>query len=226
MKCIKNQFAKVIFLFPVIVLIVTGMLRLTDDDFIFSLSILFGCSSSAPLTLKICFFVFIILAQYFNADGLIFYLKNIDYLWIRYGSKQQTLRSLFKWIFFSTMVLIFTSFVGAVIALYFCTGSLSASFTVDSVVILTRGFFHCAILALLQVMLLIRVGETRCFGVILLLAVGHTFLKLTYSPLTPSAFLYRFTLGGIIYSLLCFLEITALKKIYVEDWTDYANRCY
>lgn len=38
------------------------------------------------------------------------------------------------------------------------------------------------------------------------------FLKLSYSPLDSSAFLYRFALGGIIYSLLCFLEITALKK--------------
>ena len=75
-------------------------------------------------------------------------------------------------------------------------------------------------------MLLIRVGETKCFGVILLLAVGYTFLKLSYSPLDSSAFLYRFALGGIIYSLLCFLEITALKKIYMEDWTDYENRCY
>ena len=58
------------------------------------------------------------------------------------------------------------------------------------------------------------------------LAVGYTFLKLSYSPLDSSAFLYRFALGGIIYSLLCFLEITALKKIYMEDWTDYENRCY
>lgn len=40
----------------------------------------FGCSSPAPLTLKICFFMFVILAQYFNADGFIFYIKNIDYL--------------------------------------------------------------------------------------------------------------------------------------------------
>ena len=77
-----------------------------------------------------------------------------------------------------------------------------------------------------QLLLLIRVGETKCFGVILLLAVGYTFLKLSYSPLDSSAFLYRFALGGIIYSLLCFLEITALKKIYMEDWTDYENRCY
>ena len=118
------------------------------------------------------------------------------------------------------MVLVFTAFVGAVVALYFCTGSLSGSFSMDSIAILTRGFFHCVILAFFQVMLLIRVG------VILLLAVGYTFLKLSYSPLDSSAFLYRFALGGIIYSLLCFLEITALKKIYMEDWTDYENRCY
>lgn len=145
---------------------------------------------------------------------------------IRYGSKYQTLRSLLKWVFFSNMVLVFTAFVGAVVALYFCTGSLSGSFSMDSIAILTRGFFHCVILAFFQVMLLIRVGETKCFGVILLLAVGYTFLKLSYSPLDSSAFLYRFALGGIIYSLLCFLEITALKKIYMEDWTDYENRCY
>ena len=143
-----------------------------------------------------------------------------------YGSKYQTLRSLLKWVFFSNMVLVFTAFVGAVVALYFCTGSLSGSFSMDSIAILTRGFFHCVILAFFQVMLLIRVGETKCFGVILLLAVGYTFLKLSYSPLDSSAFLYRFALGGIIYSLLCFLEITALKKIYMEDWTDYENRCY
>ena len=80
MKYIKNQFAKVVFLFLVISLIVTGMLKLADHDFIYSLSILFGCSSPAPLTLKICFFMFVILAQYFNADGFIFYIKNIDYL--------------------------------------------------------------------------------------------------------------------------------------------------
>ena len=86
MKYIKNQFAKVVFLFLVISLIVTGMLKLADHDFIYSLSILFGCSSPAPLTLKICFFMFVILAQYFNADGFIFYIKNIDYLLIRYGS--------------------------------------------------------------------------------------------------------------------------------------------
>lgn len=104
--------------------------------------------------------------------------------------------------------------------------SLSGSFSMDSIAILIRGFFHCVILAFFQVMLLIRVGETKCFGVILLLAVGYTFLKLSYSPLDSSAFLYRFALGGIIYSLLCFLEITALKKIYMEDWTDYENRCY
>lgn len=110
------------------------------------------------------------------------------------------------------MVLVFTAFVGAVVALYFCTGSLSGSFSMDSIAILIRGFFHCVILAFFQVMLLIRVGETKCFGVILLLAVGYTFLKLSYSPLDSSAFLYRFALGGIIYSLLCFLEITALKK--------------
>ena len=226
MKYIKNQFAKVVFLFLVISLIVTGMLKLSDHDFIYSLSILFGCSSPAPLTLKICFFMFVILAQYFNADGFIFYIKNIDYLWIRYGSKYQTLRSLLKWVFFSNMVLVFTAFVGAVVALYFCTGSLSGSFSMDSIAILARGFFHCVILAFFQVMLLIRVGETKCFGVILLLAVGYTFLKLSYSPLDSSAFLYRFALGGIIYSLLCFLEITALKKIYMEDWTDYENRCY
>ena len=73
MKYIKNQFAKVVFLFLVISLIVTGMLKLADHDFIYSLSILFGCSSPAPLTLKICFFMFVILAQYFNADGFIFY---------------------------------------------------------------------------------------------------------------------------------------------------------
>ena len=101
MKYIKNQFAKVVFLFLVILLIVTGMLKLADHDFIYSLSILFGCSSPAPLTLKICFFMFVILAQYFNADGFIFYIKNIDYLWIRYGSKYQTLRSLLKWVFFN-----------------------------------------------------------------------------------------------------------------------------
>lgn len=94
MKYIKNQFAKVVFLFLVISLIVTGMLKLADHDFIYSLSILFGCSSPAPLTLKICFFMFVILAQYFNADGFIFYIKNIDYLLIRYRSKYQTLRSL------------------------------------------------------------------------------------------------------------------------------------
>ena len=170
--------------------------------------------------------MFVILAQYFNADGFIFYIKNIDYLWIRYGSKYQTLRSLLKWVFFSNMVLVFTTFVGAVVALYFCTGSLSGSFSMDSIAILARGFFHCVILAFFQVMLLIRVGETKCFGVILLLAVGYTFLKLSYSPLDSSAFLYRFALGGIICSLLCFLEITALKKIYMEDWTDYENRCY
>lgn len=97
MKYIKNQFAKVVFLFLVISLIVTGMLKLADHDFIYSLSILFGCSSPAPLTLKICFFMFVILAQYFNADGFIFYIKNIDYLLIRYGSKYQTLRSLLMW---------------------------------------------------------------------------------------------------------------------------------
>lgn len=85
---------------------------------------------------------------------------------------------------------------------------------------------HPPILFAETLMLLIRVGETKCFGVILLLAVGYTFLKLSYSPLDSSAFLYRFALGGIIYSLLCFLEITALKKIYMEDWTDYENRCY
>lgn len=201
MKYIKNQFAKVVFLFLVISLIVTGMLKLADHDFIYSLSILFGCSSPAPLTLKICFFMFVILAQYFNADGFIFYIKNIDYLLIRYRSKYQTLRSLLKWVFFSNMVLVFTAFVGAVVALYFCTGSLSGSFSMDSIAILTRGFFHCVILAFFQVMLLIRVGETKCFGVILLLAVGYTFLKLSYSPLDSSAFLYRFALGGIIYSL-------------------------
>ena len=132
MKYIKNQFAKVFFLFLVISLIVTGMLKLADHDFIYSLSILFGCSSPAPLTLKICFFMFVILAQYFNADGFIFYIKNIDYLLIRYGSKYQTLRSLLKWVFFSNMVLVFTAFVGAVVALYFCTGSLSGSFSMDS----------------------------------------------------------------------------------------------
>lgn len=147
MKYIKNQFAKVVFLFLVISLIVTGMLKLSDHDFIYSLSILFGCSSPAPLTLKICFFMFVILAQYFNADGFIFYIKNIDYLLIRYGSKYQTLRSLLKWVFFSNMVLVFTAFVGAVVALYFCTGSLSGSFSMDSIAILTRGFFHCVILA-------------------------------------------------------------------------------
>ena len=128
--------------------------------------------------------------DYFNADGFIFYIKNIDYLWIRYGSKYQTLRSLLKWVFFSNMVLVFTTFVGAVVALYFCTGSLSGSFSMDSIAILARGFFHCVILAFFQVMLLIRVGETKCFGVILLLAVGYTFLKLSYSPLDSSAFLY------------------------------------
>lgn len=129
-----------VFLFLVISLIVTGMLKLADHDFIYSLSILFGCSSPAPLTLKICFFMFVILAQYFNADGFIFYIKNIDYLWIRYGSKYQTLRSLLKWVFFSNMVLVFTTFVGAVVALYFCTGSLSGSFSMDSIAILIRGF--------------------------------------------------------------------------------------
>ena len=144
MKYIKNQFAKVVFLFLVISLIVTGMLKLADHDFIYSLSILFGCSSPAPLTLKICFFMLVILAQYFNADG---FIKNIDYLLIRYGSKYQTLRSLLKWVFFSNMVLVFTAFVGAVVALYFCTGSLSGSFSMDSIAILTRGFFHCVILA-------------------------------------------------------------------------------
>ena len=81
----------------------------------------------------------------------------------------QTLRSLLKWVFFSNMVLVFTTFVGAVVALYFCTGSLSGSFSMDSIAILARGFFHCVILAFFQVMLLIRVGETKCFGVILLL---------------------------------------------------------
>ena len=163
MKYIKNQFAKVVFLFLVISLIVTGMLKLADHDFIYSLSILFGCSSPAPLTLKICFFMFVILAQYFNADGFIFYIKNIDYLLIRYGSKYQTLRSLLKWVFFSNMVLVFTAFVGAVVALYFCTGSLSGSFSMDSIAILIRGFFHCVILAFFQVMLLIRIFYFKIF---------------------------------------------------------------
>lgn len=225
MKYIKNQFAKVVFLFLVISLIVTGMLKLADHDFIYSLSILFGCSSPAPLTLKICFFMFVILAQYFNADGFIFYIKNIDYLLIRYRSKYQTLRSLLKWVFFSNMVLVFTAFVGAVVALYFCTGSLSGSFSMDSIAILTRGFFHCVILAFSSNAAHPRWRDKMLWSNSVACSRLY-FLKLSYSPLDSSAFLYRFALGGIIYSLLCFLEITALKKIYMEDWTDYENRCY
>lgn len=222
---IKHQVYKSIVPFIVIICLMTAFLRIADTNVLFSLLVMYGCKSVSRLTLKIGFLVFVILVQYFNADLILYYIKNTDYFYIRYGSKNKTLRILLLRIFISDVIVILISLLSASLSILI-NGKISLESIYFSDIIITafRGLGNCFFFSIIQIALLLSFEETKCFVIVTIGALGLTFFNPFDLSLKSTLVIVELLLWIGFYLVICSLMILELKKIFMREQKNYANR--
>src|SRR5660397_106824 len=106
---IKNEKVKIILTFCAFTVLVGALLKMNGMDFAMTLRRIYGGALLNAITMKMGFILFVILLQYFNADTILYHIRNSDYLSIRYGTKNRTFSVLVRIIITANLSFVFLS---------------------------------------------------------------------------------------------------------------------
>lgn len=224
-QMIRNQKIKLVLVFSVSMCVMFSLLGIAGTDFEMLLLFLYGAEKSSFLTFKMGFLLFVILAQYLNADLILYHIKNIDYLCIRYGTKEEVFLALIKNVMFSNIAFILSSTLGTIDG-FLVRGNYFNSIEFNNIlVIMVRGLGFYYLMSVLQVILLLYVDEAKTFGAIALTVIIFTFVNpFTILCFTRERSGEELVCWGIFYSMVCSIATFVLKSIYMKEWGKYANR--
>lgn len=215
---IKSQKLKIVTSLLVIIFLISALLKIVNDDISFVLLTMYGCISTSVLTLKAGYFLFVILLQYFNADIILYYIKNIDYICIRYGDKKSVFNVLINKIIVLNILFVCLSLVGTELSLLVCKNDIQNFHNIDNMIIAIRGFGNCYLFSVIQVALLKYFDEAECFGIMSLIAMLITFINPFDIALVKGyKFIFRFSFWVFFYFVLSLLVTYILRKIFVKE---------
>lgn len=217
-RIIRNQAGKAVLVMAVSLVMVYALLGTGGMDLEDLLLISFGVEIPEVLTLKMFFLVVIILLQYFNAETMIYHIKNIDYLCIRYETRKKAFRAFVHILINTNINFIICFILGAVGGFGFREQQLKDIniFQIGFFCVIGLEFYY--LISIVQMGLLLYLDEAKTFGIIALIAVGLSFInpaKFLKVPITGTE--SQLAEYAIIYSIAVFLGIFVVNCIYGKE---------
>lgn len=196
-QMLKNQRRKAVLVLAVSFCAVFSLLGIAGTDFEELLLILYGSEKAYVPVLQMGFLLFVILLQYFNADIVLYHIRNRSYLDTRYGSENKTFWALMRAVAFSNFAFIIFSTVGAVVGFVFRGNGISGINISNVGLLMVRGMGFFYLMSVLQIGFLHNMDEAKTFGSMALVAVALTFVN-------PFAILH-FLESGVWKELVCWI---------------------
>lgn len=226
---------KLCILFVLDILLLNAAILLGPDDSLLAIKTVIGQASLMNLDEKLLFITFLIIAQYYFSDTILYYIKNYDYILLRYNSKSHMFRMFFKEL--AADVLYF--FAAFALAMFLSLSVRGASGIAHSAFLYLNLLGLVSFLCFFQAILVIKKKIETTILIILLLGILYTFITEFFSEmiyidvsLTVVVIEHIFKIGrsAIINSMGFGLEIilniavfSVFKKIFMKEWQYYAN---
>lgn len=170
------------------------------------LLLLYGGTSLYHIAEQAAFLFIIILLQCYNTNLILFFLRNIDYLRIRYPDPLTYSSKLILRTATNTTLFFVFSFVGAISALLFIRPN---EFNFNFIELIFTGYLVLMIFAFAQILLLLFFKESNAFGALSIITVAFIFLS-HFNTLAPTYHISPLILKSLFFIFIIICEIFSI----------------
>lgn len=207
-----------------LVVLELALMKLIQSDIMTTEQIIFGGTALYTVIMKTGFMLSVLLWQYLHAEMVVYCIRNIDYLCIRYGTKKKTFelfcgQSIMMNIVFVVLGALSVGFAGAI-----------SGQTVQDAGLLPladaalRGLCKCCMLSMIQFFLFMKLEEERVFACIVLIAfVFSVFTSYSDCFGVKAAESLTSVYGYAFYLAVIGIGTYIVWMIFEKEWGGYAN---
>lgn len=210
----KARLCKTLGVIFVIGIIAFGLSKTQGYGYIQVVRSVVGGVPQYSLIQRMSFFLFSVLIQYYHADSIVYYIRNSDYLCVRYKSREQVYKVLYRQIIFLCLDFSILLMIGCLIGCLLCSSSIETIHINDLLMLFIQSFLLCWILALILGILLAKLAATVSFVCMTAMTVILMFTSGIISPFTilPIIAHGKQLIAQIITDVIALLFTTTVSK--------------